>query len=160
MADAGVRIHPAWWSPRLFPYVLVMGAMLVIPATLMPPRVIGHPAMLVLLVPFGVIALLFSLQRRLCAILLLPDAIVFPKWRLGDTSEVGVAIYLDAATAASDNADRVTTLAADEILDWIPESGRIVLRTRFRGKDAIALRGISERDRERIVAWLKEKVGD
>jgi hypothetical protein len=134
--------------------------MLVIPATLMPPRVIGHPVMLVLLVPFAVIALLFSIQRRLCAIVLLPDAIVFPKWRLADTSEVGFTLYLDAATAQADNVDRVTTLAAAEILDWIPESGRIVLRTRFRGKDAIALRGIRESDRARIVAWLKEKVGD
>ena len=159
MAAAGVRIHPAWWSPRLFPFVLVTGGLLVIPAPFVLPRVLEHPLVLLALTPGAVISVLFVLQRRLCRIVLLPDSIVFPQWRWGDTSELGMAIYLDRKQAA-DNVDRVSMLAADEILDWTPEPGRIVLRTRLRGKDAISLSGIGERDRARIVDWLKEKVGD
>ena len=157
MAAAGVRIHPAWWSPRLFPGVLVMFGLLVLAGY--AGLTYHHHAMLIFLVPVGFIGVLFWAQRRLCRIVLMQDRIVFPQWRWGDTSEVGMAIYLDSATARSDNADRVTTLAADEIVDWIPEPGRIVLTTRVRGRDAISLSGIGARDRARIVAWLTEKVG-
>ena len=159
MAAAGVRIHPAWWSPRLFPFVVVAGGMIVIPAPFVLPRLLDSPWALLAFAPGAVISVLFVLQRRLCRIVLLEDSIVFPQWRLGDTSELGVAIYLDSRQVA-DNVDRVSTVAADEIVEWIPEPGRIVLRTRLRGKDAISLSGLGERDRGRIVAWLREKVGD
>jgi hypothetical protein len=159
VAAAGVRIHPAWWSPRLFPYVLVMSGLTILAAPFVLPRVLQKPWTLAAFLPVALIAVLFVLQRRLCRIVLLPDAIVFPQWRWGDTSEMGIAIHLDSAIAKSDNIDRVTTLAADEIRDWTPEAGRIVVRTRIGQRDAISLSGIRERDRERIVAWLTEKVG-
>ena len=158
MAAPGIRIHPAWWSPRLFPYVVMMGGLSAIAASYVLPWVPQRPWMLMCCLPVGLIAVLFVLQRRLCRIVLLPDTIVFPQWRGGDTSEMGVPIYM-GPSAAGDGADRVTMLAAGEIVDWIPEPGRIVLKTRVRGKDAISLSGIRPRDRARILDWLTEKVG-
>ena len=151
-----VRIHPGWWTPRLFPFVLLASALLGFTVIMSAQAPFGYAAFFLL--PATATVVLGVIQRRLCRIVLWSDRIQFPQWRPGDASEFGFTIYL-RARVAEDDTDRITTLAARDITDWMREAGRIVLRTRGGSGHAISLSGIRESDRERIVSWLTAKVG-
>jgi hypothetical protein len=151
-----IRIHPGWWTPRLFPFVLVGSALLAF--TVLALVRMPHGLGLCFTVPSLAIVVVGLVQRHYCRIVLHRDRIVFPQWRPGDSSEIGFTLYL-RKRVPEDDTDQITTLAAEDITDWMREAGRIVLRTRGGKGHAISLSGIRERDRERIVAWLTERVG-
>ena len=156
MATGVIRIHPSWWAPRLFPFVLVGGALSAFTAMVALRAPPGFA--LCFAFPSILILILGLVQRHYCRIVLTGHWIQFPQWRPGDSSELGVTIYL-RRRVAEDDSDQVTTLEAAEITDWMREAGRIVLRTRRGEGHAISLSGIRERDRELIASWLTEHVG-
>jgi hypothetical protein len=150
------RIHPAWWSPRLFPFVLSLVGLAAMAAAMLglrKPAGIGP----LILGAIAVVALLAA-QFRLGRVVLGPDSIKFPEWRDEDASEAGVHLGVHRSVPRG-RADEVSTIAAGEIRDWTREPGRIVITLRDGRRHGIGLRGFRERDRERIVAWLVEKVG-
>ena len=148
-----VHIRPAFWSPRVWPVLLLtilvnmaMGTGLVwefLPADALVPVIAG--------------ACWAAVAWRMWTpvVVLRPDRIEFHSWTEDDDYELG------PIWGRGRRPSRSIVLSTTRIGGWLQEG----LRVRLRFPDPLSpslrfsLAGIYARDRERILAWLRERLG-
>ena len=154
MNDDPVRIRPAFWSPRVWPWILLalfaLGpvAFCFLTLRISPPDFLWiFPGLAWLIVAWRLGPPVVVLRR---------DRIEFTTWTEDDDFELG-AFWRRRRR----DAKRVV-LAASRVGSWSREG----LRVRLRFPDPLSpsirfsIAGIHARDRERILAWLEAELGD
>jgi hypothetical protein len=151
-----VRIFPAWWSPKVWPLLLVFAGTAGIVAWARTSEI--TPSSGTLWPYFLVMAAGLAWRFRSPVVVLDPGGIAFEARSAEDDSEMGI-VWSRRSRGAQPGV--WTVLAASSIADWRREGMgiRLTLAGDLRRSTALSLAGISERDRKRIVDWLTEKVG-
>lgn len=150
--EAVVRIRPAWWSPRVWPLILVA---LGIHAVVMWKDLVRHGF------PWGwlvVTWVILGISLGIPVVVLRRRRIEVSPWTAEDDTELG-GLHSGGGGQRSDWTKVVVDAA--EIRDWRRESMSIFLVVGGPPSRTVrfSIRGIREADRARIVAWLTEKVG-
>ena len=153
MSEPLVRIRPTWWSPRVWPLLLVWaGSHAAIAAAIHVQRLGWEDVPWFWLALMSVIVA-WGLLRPV--VVLRPKGIEFASWTSEDARELG-ALW-ESGLVGSPR----MSVAAASIRGWTREGLRIRLEIGGPPHRAayFSIGGIRERDRERILAWLTEKVG-
>ncbi|HEU4395722.1 MAG TPA: hypothetical protein VFS92_09160 [Planctomycetota bacterium] len=151
-----VRIRPAWWSPRVWPLIVVaLGAHAALVGGLMWSEMVFDD------VPWGwllVMWVIVGISLGIPIVELRPRRIEVSPWVKEDDTELG-GLHSGGAGGRSDWAKVVVNAA--EIRDWRREAMSIRLLVGGPPSRTVrfSIRGMREADRVRIIAWLTEKVG-
>ena len=148
-----VRIRPAFWSPHVWPFLLLA----IIASTALGTGLAWEilPTDAFVLAIAGVCWAALAWRMWTPVVVLHPDRIEFRSWTEDDDYELGPIWGRRRRPSKS------IVLSTSRIGGWLQEGLRV--RLRFPEPLSPSLRfslaGIYARDRERILRWLRERVG-
>ena len=148
-----VRIRPAFWSPRVWPVLLLT----IVVSTALGTGLAWEflPADTFVLVIAGAFWAALAWRMWTPVFVLHPDRIEFRSWTEDDDYELGPLWFRGRRTS------KAIVLSTSRLGGWLQEG----LRVRLRFPDPLSpslrfsLAGIYARDRERILAWLRDRLG-